>query len=61
MKTFYGWSSAPLKDRLSVYDDYVAIAHENGDEAPMSFEEFDFFWHTRSYYYVAAAYDRVQQ
>lgn len=56
MKTFYGWKDAPLYDRLSVYDNYVYIANKHGDYDHMSFEEFDDFWRTRSFYYVAAAY-----
>lgn len=53
MNTFYGWKSAPINDRLAVYDNYVIAS--NGQEH-MTFEEFDDFWRTRSFYYVAAQY-----
>jgi len=56
MKTFYGWKDASILDRLSVYDNYVYEANKRGDTDHMSFEEFDFFWSHRSFYYVAAIY-----
>lgn len=57
MKTIYLWQDAPFMDRINVYDNYVYRANMHNDFDHLTFEEFDAFWHNKSFYYVASAYD----